>query len=121
MDNTDLKTDHTVQGEEPSHAPADVPAVEQPAAESPVKITEKRRFAWLAILAMLFCVGAWVASTVNGVATVALGVVSILFGAFALGSHRAVVRNTAITFIIASAVLILVVGAFMMVLHKFLG
>lgn len=83
--------------------------------------SEKRRYAWLAVLTLILCVAAWVASTFNGYTTIVLCVASIVCGAFSLGSRRAVVRNTSITAIIASAVLLLVVGAFMIALKKLLG
>lgn len=81
---------------------------------------EKRRYPWLAILSLFLCLGAWYASTVSGYATLVIGVCAIVAGAFALGSHKAAIRNTAITVIIATAVLILVVGAFMITLYKLL-
>lgn len=83
--------------------------------------TERGIYPWLAAASLLLCVGAWYAATVNGYATLAAGAAAILCGAFALGSRRPIVRNTAITAIIAVGVLMLVVGAFMFVLHKFLG
>lgn len=82
---------------------------------------EKKRYPWLCLVGLLLCLAAWVACTKSGIATVALAAGSILFSAFSLGSHRAAVRNTAITVIVASGVLLLVVGAFMIVLHKLLG
>lgn len=88
--------------------------------ESKPEAKEKRRYPWLAVLSLLLCIAAWVVASRNGVATLIIGIASILAGAFALGSHRGAVRNTAITSIIATAVLVLVVGAFMIALHKLL-
>lgn len=73
---------------------------------------EHRRYAWFAVISLVLCLAAWIVATINGFGAIALGVGSIVFSACALRSHRSIVRNTAITLIIASAVLILVIGAF---------
>lgn len=100
-------------------------AQEAPASMSadtqPVTPTEKRRYTWLAVISLILCVTAWFVATVNGPATIGIGVAAIVSGAFALGSRRPVVRNTAITSIIATSVLILVVGAFILVLRHLLS
>lgn len=82
--------------------------------------TEKRRYQWLAVLSLLLCVASWFAATKSGYGALVVAAASIVSGSFALGSRRAAVRNTAITSIIASAVLFLVVGAFIIALRHFL-
>ena len=91
-----------------------------PTAESTPAVVkaEKRRYPWLALLSLLLCIGAWVASTFDGFLCLGIGAIGIVAGAFSLGSHRPAVRNTAITSIIATAVLMLVVGAFIIALKK---
>lgn len=105
----------------PSQPDTVPPATAGPTGEHcEVTVKEKHRYAWLALLSLVSCITAWFAATRSGYAAVAACAVSIISGAFALGSHRGAVRNTAITFIIASAVLLIVVGAFMIALHKLL-
>lgn len=79
---------------------------------------DKRRYSWLALASVLLCVAAWIFATFDGYLTLAATIASIICGAFALGSRRAAIRNISITAIIASAVLMIVVGAFMFALAK---
>ena len=109
--------DHT-EANEPIEAQQPSSEATATSASAPI---EKRRYPWLAVLSLVLCVGAWVAATVSGYLTLAVGAAAIVAGAFSLGSHRPAVRNTAITSIIAAAVLIVVVGAFMVALHKLLA
>lgn len=95
--------------------------IDNPTPESAPASREPRRYAWLAVLSLLGCIAAWVGATVSGFCALVAGALSILAGAFALGSRRSAVRNTAITSIIAAAVLVIVVGVFMLVLHKLLA
>lgn len=97
----------------------------QPAgAETPSAVEvkpEKRRYPWLAIISLALCIVSWYLATRSGFATLASGSLAIIAGAFALGSKRPAVRNTAITSIVATGVLILVVGAFIIALRQLLG
>lgn len=113
-------TSETTQDLQTPESPVGSPAEEGNANPSTAQ-KEKRRYPWLGILSLLLCIAAWVAATKSGYATLGIGAAAIVAGAFALGSHRPAIRNTAITSIIATAVLLLVVGTFMFVLHKMLG
>ena len=81
---------------------------------------EPRRYAWFAIIALLLTVAAWIAATSSGFTALAIGIAALVAGICSLRSHRPIVRNTAITSIIAVAVLIIVVGAFIIALNHFL-
>lgn len=89
--------------------------------QTDIKPAEPRRYAWFAVLSLLMCVAAWIAATISGFTTLGIGAVAIVIGACALRSHRHVVRNTAITSIIATAVLLIVVGAFIIALRTLLN
>lgn len=106
--------ENDISNDAPQTAKSIVETTEKPA-------SEKRRYPWLAVISLLLCIGAWIAATKNGFVTLAIGAAAIIAGAFSLGSRRAAVRNTAITSIIATAVLIIVVGAFIFALHKLLN
>lgn len=60
---------------------------------------------------------AWITANWNGYVALGTAVVAIVVGFLALRSHRHAVRNTAITSIIASAVLLVVLAAFMIVIY----
>lgn len=78
---------------------------------------ESRNFVWLAVVSIVLTVAAWIAGSFNGIAAMILCVAAIVAGAFSLKSRRHSVRNTAITSIIAAAVLLVVVAAFLMVIY----
>lgn len=78
---------------------------------------ESRRFVWLAVASVILTIMAWIAGSHSAVASVAVSVAAIVAGALALRSHRHGVRNTAITSIIAAAVLLVVIAAFCIVIY----
>jgi len=78
---------------------------------------EAPRFVWLAAISMLLTVVAWISGGYSAAAAIIISSVSIVTGALALKSHRHSVRNTAITSIIAAAVLLVVICAFFVVIH----
>lgn len=78
---------------------------------------ESRNFLWLAVVSIILTVAAWIAGSFNGITAMILCVAAIVAGAFSLKSRRHSVRNTAITSIIAAAVLLVVVAAFLMVIY----
>lgn len=78
---------------------------------------ESRNFVWLAVISAVLTVGAWVAGGFNGILAIILCVAAIVAGSFSLKSRRHGIRNTAITSIIAAAVLLVVVSAFLMVIY----
>lgn len=105
-DNIDSKTDLTTRKAEGAESRAVEPAMH-----------ESRNFVWLAVISMVLTVGAWVCGNFNGIVAICICVAAIVTGAFALKSHRNGVRNTAITSIIAAAVLLVVVSAFLLVIY----
>lgn len=92
-------------------APAETPP------EAPAVAVEPRRYVTFAIASILVTVAAWITANWSGFVALALSVGAITLGALALGSRRHGVRNTAITAIIASAVLLVVLAAFMIVIY----
>lgn len=79
--------------------------------------SEPRRWCWLAICSLVVTVIAWIIANLNGYVALCACAVAIVLGALALKSHRHAVRNTAITSIIAAAVLLVVLAAFMIVIY----
>lgn len=82
-----------------------------------VQPKESRNFVWMAVISIVLTAIAWIAGNYSGVAAIIISVVAIVLGALALKSHRHTIRNTAITSIIASAVLLVVVLAFIIVIY----
>lgn len=78
---------------------------------------EPRKYAWLAIISILLTAIAWIAGSYSGIAAIAVSACAIVLGFLALKSRRNLIRNTAITAIIASAVLFVVVVAFFIVIY----
>ena len=110
-----MKTNEHIDLESPQNIPEENP---QPASVQ-AEPAEKARYMTRAIISIVVTVAAWIAANWNGYVAIALSVVAIVVGFMALGSRRHSVRNTAITAIIASAVLLVVLAAFMIVI--FLG
>ena len=78
---------------------------------------EPARYAWLAFVSILFTVAAWIFGSCSGEVAIVGSALGIAAGAFAMKSQRKSVRNTAITSIIAAAVLLIVVSAFYIVIY----
>ncbi len=91
----------------------EVSAPETVAAEAP----KGARTGWLAVLSLLVTVAAWIVANINGYVAVAISAAAIVLGAIALRSKRHLVRNTAITSIIAAGVLMVVLAAFIIVIY----
>lgn len=96
-------------GHDESAGTADAPRETAPA--------EPGRYCTWAVISILMAVVAWIAANWNGYAAMGASVVSLVFGFMALRSRRHGVRNTAITSIIAAAVLLVVLTAFVMVIY----
>lgn len=79
--------------------------------------TESKRFVWLAVLSIILTIASWVACSYSAVAAIVGSAVAIVLGICALRSRRHGVRNTAITSIIAAAVLLVVIAAFCIVIY----
>lgn len=105
MSEQDIKT--------PAPAPVEAPA--QEAVE--IKDTEPKQYMRLAIGSLIVTIVAWIVASLQGWVALGISVLAIVIGAFALRSRRHSVRNTAITSIIASAVLFVVLGAFFIVIY----
>lgn len=90
---------------------------ETPTAQDIANPAEPGRWCTLAICSIVVTVIAWIAANLNGYVAMVAAAVGILLGAMALKSHRHGVRNTAITSIIAAAVLLVVLAAFMIVIY----
>ena len=128
-----INTEEEVQATNPQEAPIE----EAPIEETPIEETtaaapeteatepevkhESKAWLWLALGSLLLCVLAWIVSPSSGYGALSLAIVSMVLGFISLKSKRHAIRNTAITAIIASGVLALVVGAFIIALKKFLG
>ncbi len=82
---------------------------------------EASRFVWLASVSIIFTIAAWIAGSYSATAAIVTSAAAIITGALALKSHRHGVRNTAITSIIAAAVLLVVISAFCIVIYVGLG
>lgn len=104
MTDQDKITEKTVQDGQESHT------------STATSSKEASRFVWLAIISTILTIAAWIAGGYNAVAAIVISVAAIVTGAFALKSHRNGVRNTAITSIIAAAVLLVVISAFCIVI-----
>lgn len=89
--------------------------VEEPAAAS--SSAEPRRYLWLAIVSILLTAVAWLCGLHSGVAAMIVSAIAIVAGVMSLRSRRHAIRNTAITAIIASAVLLVVICAFIIVIY----
>lgn len=85
--------------------------------EPVVATKESRKYMWLAITSILLTAIAWIVGSYNGVAALIISAVAIITGMLSLKSHRKLIRNTAITAIIASAVLLVVILAFYIVIY----
>lgn len=87
------------------------------AAPQQPKDKENGRYCTRAVISIIVAAIAWIIAGWNGYIALAAGAVSIVCGIMALKSHRHSVRNTAITAIIASAVLVVVLAAFIIVIY----
>ncbi len=79
-------------------------------------VLEPRRYVRLAMLSLLVTVLAWIGTVLSPWLGIVLSVGAIALGIPSLRSCRHSVRNVAITSIIASAVLFVVVAAFMIII-----
>lgn len=68
------------------------------------------------LVSILMTVAAWVALSYNGRLALVMSIIGIIVGCFGLRASSRAWRNTAITSILASAVLLVVVSAFLIVI-----
>lgn len=71
----------------------------------------------VAVFAFLVAVAAWVVLMYNGIAALGIGVAGVVLAIIGEGANRRAMRNFATTGLIASGVLLVVVVAFLMVVH----
>lgn len=124
-DNDTILHDNSAEEVNPANAvipEKEEPAVKEPAGAddqppAPARTHESRNFVWLAVISIVLTVAAWVAGSFNGIVAICICVAAIVAGAFSLKSRRHGVRNTAITSIIAAAVLLVVISAFLTVIY----
>lgn len=83
----------------------------QPASDS------RKKFNAFALLAILFTIAAWIILSFEGDVALGVGVVAFVAGCIGLRASSQAWRNTAITSIVASSVLIVVLVAFKIVFY----
>lgn len=71
----------------------------------------------LAVLSVIVTIIAWVVLSFNGVAALIVSALAFVGACFGLKASRRLSRNVAITSIVASSVLMVVVGAFLIVIY----
>ncbi|MDE6278069.1 MAG: hypothetical protein K2M06_08180 [Muribaculaceae bacterium] len=94
-------------------------AAVQSATSAPATDTsgEQKKSGWLPLAALLLAILAWLTLAYStGYAAMAVAAAAIIVAAFGARRHSGAWRNVAITAIIASAVLLVVVAAFIIVL-----
>ena len=70
-----------------------------------------------ALISIIITVIAWVILSLNGIAALCIAVIGFITACFGLKAATRAWRNTAVTSIVASSVLIVVVSAFMIVIY----
>lgn len=92
-------------------------ALSENQAGHPVSASVAKKSGWLPMAAMVLSVGAWLTLAYStGYAAMTVAFVAVLLSAFACRRKRGPWRNVAITALIAAAVLMVVVLAFIIVL-----
>lgn len=71
---------------------------------------------WMAALAAVLAIAAWVALCLNGYAALGVGVCAFVAGCLGLHAHTRSWRNLATTAMIASGVVLVVIAAFLVVI-----
>lgn len=105
--NEDNNTVHT--------APATAPQADT---APPVTTPAEKKSGWMPLAAIVLAVAAWITlARATGYAAMAVAAAAIIVGAFGCRRRAGAWRNVAITAIIAAAVLIVVVLAFIIVLN----
>lgn len=113
---TDIRQQNNTPAADANPAAAQAPETASSATLSAPAATSKKS-GILPLLSLLLAVGAWVTlGYYTGYAAMAVAAAAIIAGGFACRRPRGAWRNTAISAIIASAVLIVVVLAFVIVL-----
>ena len=71
---------------------------------------------WMAAAGAVLAVGAWIALSFNGYAALGIGIAAFAASCMGLGAHTRPWRNLATTALIASAVIMVVLAAFLIVI-----
>lgn len=110
---TDIRQQNNTPAADANPAAAQAPET----SSSATIVASSKKSGILPLLSLILAVGAWVTlGYYTGYAAMAVAAAAIIAGAFACRRPRGAWRNTAISAIIASAVLIVVVLAFVIVL-----
>lgn len=86
------------------------------AGTEPEKKDSRAKFNKFALLSILLTLAAWVVLSFDGKIALAISVVAFILGCIGLKSSTRTWRNTAITSLVASAVLMVVLSAFLIVI-----
>lgn len=78
---------------------------------------KRAKFNKFALFAILLAIAAWIILSFNGKIALGVSAAAFLSGCFGLKASTRTWRNTAITAIVASAVLLIVLAAFMIVIY----
>ncbi|MDE5553844.1 MAG: hypothetical protein K2J10_01515 [Muribaculaceae bacterium] len=87
------------------------------AQSAPTDNHNRAKFNKFALIAILLAIAAWVILSFNGKIALGISALSFLSACFGLKASTRTWRNTAITAMVASAVLLIVLAAFMIVIY----
>ena len=111
----DMDKEEKQQLIEQKDGPAVDTAVESRHADT-VKKDTRAKYNTFALLSIVFALAGWVILSFDGKLALAVSVISFILGCFGLKASTRTWRNTAITSIVASAVLMVVLSAFLIVI-----
>ena len=111
----DMDKEEKQQLIEQKDGPAVDTAVESRHADN-VKKDTRAKYNTFALLSIVFALAGWVILSFEGKLALAVSVISFILGCFGLKASTRTWRNTAITSIVASAVLMVVLSAFLIVI-----
>lgn len=107
----EVMVQHTAEATEPQQEQSSGEANSHVQRDSRVKYNK------FALLGILLTIAAWITLSFNGQVALGLSVVSFISACFGLKAATRSYRNTAITAIVASAVLMVVLSAFLIVIY----
>lgn len=86
-----------------------------------VKVERRNGKCVVALIAFIVALAAWAVLMYDGIAALGISAVGLVLAIVGEGANRRAMRNFATTALIASGVLLVVVAAFLMVIHWGLG
>lgn len=96
----------------------DTPEQQSIAIEAPVKVERGNpRFNVFALLSIFVTIAAWVILSINGEVALGVSIAAFVLSCLGLKAATRTLRNTAITSLVASTVLMVVLAAFLIVLN----